>query len=116
MTYAKNEGHNGQEKHTLLTTPSEELRHDSGSETFVTLTYLNVLMTNEMHNSYNQFYSTVFLSALYVSNESSHSSSEAQHNILYYTVWRAYLLAARLACTIVINTLQYDARYTQRQT
>ena len=28
-----------------------------------------------------------FLSALYVSNESSRSSSAARHNILYYTVW-----------------------------
>ena len=33
----------------------------------------NVLMTNEMRNSYNQFYSTVFFSALHVSNESSRS-------------------------------------------
>jgi hypothetical protein len=35
----------------------------------------NVLITNEMHNSYNKFYfySTVF--ALHVSNESSRSSS-----------------------------------------
>ena len=44
-------------------------------------------MTNEMHNSYNQFYFTVFLSALHVSNESSLSSSGARLNILYYTVW-----------------------------
>ena len=40
-----------------------------------------VLMTNEMHNSYNQFLFHSFLSALHVSNESSHSSSGAQHNI-----------------------------------
>ena len=44
----------------------------------------NVLMTNEMHNSYNQFYSTVFLSALRVSNESSRSSSGA-HKIYCIT-------------------------------
>ena len=46
----------------------------------------NVLMTNEMHNSYNQFLFHSFLSALHVSNESSRSSSEAQYNTLYYTV------------------------------
>ena len=44
-------------------------------------------MTNEMHNSYNQFLFRSFLSASHVSNESSRSSSGAQHNILYYTVW-----------------------------
>ena len=46
-----------------------------------------MLMINEMHNSYNEVYSTVFLSALHVSNESSRSPSGAQHTILYYTVW-----------------------------
>ena len=48
--------------------------------------YCNVLITNEMHNSYNQF---LFhsLSALHVANDSSRSSSAARHNILYYTVW-----------------------------
>ena len=49
--------------------------------------YINVLVTNEMHNSYNQFLFYSFLSALHVSNESSRSSSGALHNILYYTVW-----------------------------
>ena len=44
-------------------------------------------MTNEMHSSYNQFLFHSFLSALHVSNESSHSSSGARHNILCYTVW-----------------------------
>ena len=48
--------------------------------------YCNVLMTNEMHNSYNQFLFHIFLSALHVSNESNRSSSGARHNILYYTV------------------------------
>ena len=48
--------------------------------------YCNVLMTNEVHSSYNQFYSTVLCLLLHVSNESSRSSSGAQHNILYYTV------------------------------
>jgi hypothetical protein len=43
--------------------------------------YCNVSMTNEMHNSYNQFYSIVFLSSLHVSKESSRSS--AQHGIIY---------------------------------
>ena len=46
----------------------------------------NVLMTNEMHNSYNQFLFHNFLSALHVSNESNHSSSGPRSNILYYTV------------------------------
>ena len=53
----------------------------------------NVLMTNEVHNSYNQFLFHSLLSALHVSNESSRSSSGAQHNILYYTVW--YNLAGK---------------------
>ena len=45
-----------------------------------------VLITNEMHNSYDKFLFHSVLSALHVSNESSRSSSGAQHNILYYTV------------------------------
>ena len=49
--------------------------------------YCNVLMTNEMHNSYNQFLFHSFPSALHVSNESIHSSSVARHNVLYYTVY-----------------------------
>ena len=47
----------------------------------------NVLMTNEIHNPYNQFLFHSFLSALHVSNESSRSSSGARHNVLHYTVW-----------------------------
>ena len=39
-------------------------------------------MTNEMHNSYNQFLFHSFLSALRVSNKSSLSSSGAQNNVL----------------------------------
>ena len=46
-----------------------------------------VLITNEMHNSCNQFLFHSFLSALHVSNDSSRSSSAARHNILYNTVW-----------------------------
>ena len=42
-------------------------------------------MTNEMHNSYNQFLFHSFLSALHVSVESSRSLSGAWRNILYYT-------------------------------
>ena len=49
--------------------------------------YCSVLMTNEMHNSYNQVLFHNFLSAVHVSNESSRSSSGARHNILYNTVW-----------------------------
>ena len=74
-------------------------------------------MTNEMHNSYDQFLFHSFLSALHVSNKSSCTPSGAQHNILCYTVWynrynRAgesdCFEAARLACTIVPNcVIQY---------
>ena len=46
--------------------------------------YCNVLMTNEMHISYDQFLFHSFLSSLHVSNEASRSSSGAQHNIPYY--------------------------------
>ena len=79
----------------------------------------HVLITNEMHNSYNQFLFHSFLSALHVSNESSRSSSGTRHNILYYTVWynrytrairRVQFLAARLAFTIdtkLCNTAYY---------
>ena len=69
-----------------------------------------VLMTNEMHNSYNQFYSTVFV-CLHISNESSRSSSGARHNILHYTIWynrageSTCFKAARLTCTIVLILL-----------
>ena len=45
-----------------------------------------VLMTNEMHNSYNKFSFHSFMSAAHVSNKSSRSSSGARYNILYYTV------------------------------
>ena len=38
------------------------------------------------------FYSTVFLSALHVSNEPSRLSSVERRNILYYTVYYAVLL------------------------
>ena len=46
----------------------------------------HVLMTNEMHSSYNQFFPQ-FFSVLHVSNESSRSSSGTRHNILFYTVF-----------------------------
>ena len=62
-------------------------------------------MTNEMHNYYNQFYSTVFcLLYMFRTNLVAHHQG-ARHNILYYTVWynrysrairRVYLLAAGL--------------------
>ena len=45
----------------------------------------DVLITNEVRNSYNQFLFHSYLSALHVSKESSRSSSGIQHNILYYT-------------------------------
>ena len=49
-------------------------------------TQFDVLMTNEMHNSHNQFLFHSFLSAVHVSKESSRSSSGARHNILYYSL------------------------------
>ena len=65
--------------------------------------YRNVLMSNEMHNSYNKFLFHSLLSALRVSNESSRSSSGARHNILYYTVQSVQSVQScrRLACTIL---------------
>ena len=80
-------------------------------------------MTNGMHSSYNKFLFHSFLSALHVSNESSHSSSGALRNILYQAVWyNRYNRASRwslIHCNMMhgthINTLQYDARYTQLQ-
>ena len=45
------------------------------------LSLCDVLMTNEKHNSYNQFLFHSFLSVLHVSNESSRSSSGARHNV-----------------------------------
>ena len=50
------------------------------------------------------------MSAVHVSNESSRLSSGVQHNILYYTT--QYNRNNR---ALSINTLQYDARHTQRQ-
>ena len=71
-------------------------------------------MTNEIHNSYNQFLFHSFVPALHVSNESSLSSSGALSSILYYIVWyNRYNRAgeSRLACTIVpivlCNTVYY---------
>ena len=61
--------------------------------------YCNVLLTNEKSNSYNQYLFHSFLSALHVSNETSLSSSGAQHNILYYTVWyNRYNCAGESSC------------------
>ena len=68
------------------------------STTFICQCY-NVLMTNEMNNFYNQFLFHSFLSALHVSKDSSRSSSGAQHNILYYTVWyNRYNRAGESSC------------------
>ena len=62
--------------------------------------YCNLLITNEIHNSYDHFFiPQFFLSALHVSNESSRSSSGARHNILYYTVWyNRYNRAGESSC------------------
>ena len=85
-----------------------------------------VLMTNRCTIIIINFYSTVFLFALHVSNESSRSSSGARHNILYYTVWynrynrageSSCLKAARLACTIVPIVLcswRWTARFVRK--
>ena len=59
-------------------------------------------MTNEMHNSYNQFLFHSFLSALHVSNESSPSSSGVRHDVLYYTI-----VQACTDCTKLCNTVYY---------
>ena len=67
--------------------------------------YNNVLITNEMHNSYYQFLFHSFLSALHVSKESGRSSSEARHNILYYTVW--YNRYNRAGESRLCNTVYY---------
>ena len=71
--------------------------------------YCSVLMISEMHNSYNQFLFHIFLSALHVSNESSCSSSWAQHSTLYYTVWyNRYNRAVSTIVPIVLcNTVYY---------
>ena len=50
------------------------------------------------------FYSTVFLSALHVSNESSRSSSGVRRNILYYIVWyNRYNRAGESSCFEVVG-------------
>ena len=66
-------------------------------------------MTNEMHNSYNQFLFHSFLSALHVSKESSRSSSGARHNILYYTVWynRYNRTYSTVVPIVLSNTVYY---------
>ena len=46
--------------------------------------YWNVLMTNEMHNSYNQFYSTVFLCLLYMLRTNLFVHHQ-EHCTIYYT-------------------------------
>ena len=51
-----------------------------------------VLMTNEMHNSYNQFLFHSFMFALHVSKETSRSSAAALYNIPCNTVHYAVLL------------------------
>ena len=80
-----------------------------GSHSYKTICkYCRKLMTNEMHNSYNQILFHSFLSALRVSNESSRSSSGARHNILYYTVWyNRYNRAGLHDCTKLCNTVYY---------
>ena len=71
--------------------------------------YCNVLMTNEMHNSYNQFLFHSFLSALHVSNEYSRSSSGARYNVLYYTVQSVQSCLQHYCtdCTKLCNTIYY---------
>ena len=57
-------------------------RPDCGLTTKKSASY--VLMTNEMHNSYNQFLFHSFLSGLHVSNESSRSPLGARRVITIY--------------------------------
>ena len=74
--------------------------------------YCIVLMTKEMHSSYNQFLFHSFLSALHVSNESSRSTSGAQHHILYDAVQSVQSVQSCLQhdctdCTKLCNTVYY---------
>ena len=64
--------------------------------------YCIVLMTNEMHNSYNQFLFHSFLSALHVSNESSRSSSGARH----YTVLHSLVQSVYYAVLVMKHVEQ----------
>ena len=68
-----------------------------------------MLMTNEMHNSYNQFLSHSFFVCSTCFEQSSRSSSGARHNILYYTVWyNRYNRAVSTIVPIVLcNTVYY---------
>jgi hypothetical protein len=71
----------------------------------------NVLMNNEMQNSYIYLLNS-FLSALHVSNESSRSSSGAEHNILYYTVlYNRYNRAVSTVVPIVLCDTVYYALF-----
>ena len=69
-----------------------------------------VLMTNEIHRFLLSVFYSTFLSALHVSNQSSRSSSGARHNICITQYNRQ-----NRTIVLVINTLQYVVRYTQRQ-
>ena len=69
------------------------------------ITMCYVLMTNEMHNSYNQFLFHSFLSAIHVSNESSRSSSGAWHNILYYTAQSVQSRRRTIVPIVLCNTV-----------
>ena len=73
----------------------------------------NVLMTNEMHNSYNQLLLHSFLSALHISNKTSRSSSGAGHSILYYTVWynRALCLLYMFRTNLVVHRQEQGTIY-----
>ena len=81
---------------------------------FAKYSYLpcNVLITNAMNNSCNQFLFHSVLPDLHVSNESSRSSSGERHNILYYTVWYNCADESRIASTIVPIVLCYTVYYT----
>ena len=62
--------------------------------------YCNVLITNETHNSYNQFLFHSFLSALHVSNESYHQ----EHGIIYcITQYNWYSRAGESSCYEVVR-------------
>jgi hypothetical protein len=65
--------------------------------------HCNVLMTSEMHNSYNQFYSTVFyLVYMFQKNLDVHRQ---EHGIIYYIT--QYNRAGESSTIVLCNTVYY---------
>jgi hypothetical protein len=66
-------------------------------------------MTNEMHNSYNQFYFTIFLSALHVSNESGRAKHIEQTKKLWNKIDYTYV---HKNCASCLSLTQHIAVFT----